>query len=442
MAVKEVSEEIVYKSYPSGKNETNEETAGQAVSHPASELAGQVNQQCMELQERIERSALVIVHVNNEVYETIRKCLDEACGGVASEQSLRECARVVTIIRVLTGVDKNGTQVCPILMRLLTEELGHEPHLDKYLEQEYNIAVNRLGIAPEVSDAVMREAMNAVGNGEPCVIRILNAINNLAKKRVRPEEFAGFVKDAVLDEETGKLTIHIVIPGAKPESFDVTIKRGEVGLAYITNADRAVWVTDIARGPRLGRLGEVLNGNVRVVVPRMLVGDVDRFLRHGLIPDFTTVELYEAIKEVLDVVRTPEERLREAVGSAFAKFVWVTVTKNKTGANETDSDLAGEPQAYAYLLPDEVWLPHYLWTILRGELEKHSVMESKVKAWVKEMRTSRSIVRKWDGRSVTIKNVVVLDRAKIEKVLGGSVEDFIIHTEATSNEWLTEGDLA
>ena len=432
---------VAYKPYAKVEATTNEAVAGHGANQAIIDFARYVNQKCIELQERIIKNALLIVHPNNELYKAIRRCIDDACGNATNEQALRECMKAVLVVRVLTSVGRRGEPVCPLVWRLLTEELhGKVDVVYNELDEELNAVVNRLGMAPEAVGAIMKEVEGSIGDGEPYTSRILGTINNLAKKRLRPGELAGFVKDAVVDESSGNLVIHIVLGDGRGESFTMTVKRSEIGKAYVGGGDVEVWVTDLAREPLVNKKGSPVNGNVVVLIPHSILGHIDRFLGRGLIPDFSTVEFYEAIRGKLAIIKTPEERLGEALASAFMKFVWVIVDKDETGSCKTDSDLTGEPQAYAYLLPDEIWLSHYLWTILRDELGKHHVLETSVRAWVKEMRTSRSIVRKWDGRSVTIKNVVVLDRAKIEKALGGSVEDFIIHKEATNNEWDVGGE--
>jgi hypothetical protein len=395
----------------------------------------------MEIQERVIKNALLIVHQNDEVYEVISRCVSDACGDVTSEQAFRDCVRAVSVVRVLISVNNRGVKTCPIVWRLLSEELlGKIEKVNEYLEGELNAAANRLGLTPEEVEAIVREVEGSIGDGEPFASRILNTISGLAKRRVRAREFAGYVRDAVIDESSDKLVIHIVIPDGKPESFDITIKRDEIGHAYLVGRELEVWVTDLARGERYNKHGKAMNGNVRITIPRVLMGSFDRFMRHGLVPDFSTVEFFEAIRDRLEVIKTPEERLREAVGNAFAKFVWVPVIRKETGAHETESDLTGEPQAYAYLLPDEIWLPYYLWGVLRSELEKYNVLETSVRAWIKKSRTSRSITRKWDGREIVIRNLVILDRARVEEALGGSVEDFIVHSEKPVNDWDVGGE--
>jgi hypothetical protein len=349
--------------------------------------------------------------------------------------------KAVLVVRVLTSVDRRGEPVCPLVWRLLTEELhGKVDVVYDELNEEFNTAVNRLGMAPEAVGAIMKEVEGSIGNGEPYTSYVLNTINNLAKRRLRPREFAVFVKDAVVDESSGSLVIHIVLSDGRSESFTMTVKRSEIGKAYVGGTDVEVWVTDLAREPRVNARGIPLNGNVVVLIPYSILGHIDRFLGHGLIPDFSTVEFFEAIRDKLVVIKTPEERLREAVGSAFAKFVWVLVSRNEAGGYETDGDLTSEPQGYAYLLDSEVWLPHYLWGVLREELEKHGVLETSVRAWVMETRRTRSITRKWDGRSVVVRNLVILDRRKVEEALGGSVEDFIVHLEKPVEDWGVGGE--
>jgi nitrogen regulatory protein PII len=433
---------VAYKPYAKVEATTNEAVARHGANQAIIELAGQVNQKCVDLQERVIRSALVIVHPNNEVYNAIKRCVDDACGGVTNQQALRECVRAESVVRVLIGFDIRGNQICPIVWRLLNEELhGNIKEVHDYLENEVNAVVNRLGMAPEEFDKITREVEGSIGDGEPYVSRILDAINDLAKRRVRAREFARYVRNAVVDESNNRLIIHIVLgDGDRKESFNMVVKRGDIGWAFVGDRDVEVWVTDLARKPRFSDKGVPLNGNISVIIPKMLIGDIDRFLGYGLIPDFSTIEFYESIKNKLETIKTPEEMLREAVGSAFAKFVWVTVSRNGVGGYETDSELTGEPQGYAYLLDDEIWLPYYLWTVFREELEKHGVLETSVRAWVRETRRPRSIVKKWDGRSVVIRNLVILDRRKVEEALGGSVEDYIIHKEKPANDWDVDGE--
>jgi hypothetical protein len=433
---------VVNKPYANVETTTNETTTGQGVNQAIIEFARQVSQRCVELQERLIRNALVIVHPNNEVFKAIKRCVDDACGDVTNEQALKECVRVALVVKVLISFDKRGNQTCPIVWRLLDEELyGNIKKVHDYLENEVNAVVNRLGMAPEEVKTIMREVEGSIGDGEPYVSRILGTINDLAKRRVRAREFVRYVKDAVVDESSDRLTIHIVLgDGGGKESFNVVVKRSDIGRAYVGNRDIEVWVTDLAREQRFNDKGVPLNGNIVVIIPNILLGHIDRFLGYGLIPDFSTIEFYESIKNKLETIKTPEEMLREAVGSAFAKFVWVTVSRNGAGGYETDSELTGEPQGYAYLLDDEVWLPHYLWTVFREELEKHGVLETSVRAWVRETRRPRSITRKWDGRSVVIRNLVILDRRKVEEALGGSVEDFIVHLEKPAEDWNVGGE--
>jgi hypothetical protein len=124
------------------------------------------------------------------------------------------------------------------------------------------------------------------------------------------------------------------------------------------------------------------------------------------------------------------------------RYHWAYVEKNETGEYVLKSEVSvKEWQGFAYVNPvdGEVWLPYPLWAKLRKQLENVRVTERLVRGIIKGSRTSRWIKTCGGERSIEMKNLVILDEAKVKEILGGPIEDFIVHREPECEE--TGGDL-
>lgn len=273
------------------------------------ELALTINRRCEETWSSIIKEGLLVHHPRKDVFNAIVRIVNDVCDGATDETSFKECLKTSYISIMLLGVDKHGVHVCELVHRLLDEELEKpEEELRKNIDATINATMNRLGIGPEVKDALIRELIEGTNNGEPYVSMILNAVMGMAKKKMGPTDFRNLVYGVDLDEKSNRLLIHIVLPKARGyvnasddfESFDVVIDMRKVGESYLVDTDVKLWLTDLSRPPLLPvnegkkkkKKASKVGGNYLVTVPVALLPWIDRFLRMGWIPLGSTPEFF------------------------------------------------------------------------------------------------------------------------------------------------------
>jgi hypothetical protein len=305
------------------------------------ELALAINKRCEETWMAIMKEGLVIHHPHQDLFNTITKVIDDVCDGATDEPSLKECFRAAYVSATLLGVDKRGVHTCEIVYRLLTEELTKpEDELRERINATISASITRLGLKPEAKDALLRRVIEETNNGEPYVSMILSAIVAMTKRRMRPMDFKNYVFGVNLDEFNNKMIVHVILPkatgstGEESESFDLVVDLRKLGEAHIKNKDITHWVTDITRPPAppikgSGKKAFVAIGNFAVIIPAFLLPWIDRFLRAGWIPDGTTPEFYDAIRDKIEMVKMPEERFRDALAVVFVKYHWHSSVKMK-----------------------------------------------------------------------------------------------------------------
>jgi hypothetical protein len=272
---------------------------------------------------------------------------------------------------------------------------------------------------------------------------ILDAIVAMAKRRMKPTDFGNYVYGVNLDEFNNKLIVHMVLPKATGgteagyESFDLVIDLKKLGEAHLKYKDITHWVTDLARPPAppiksSGKKALLAIGNFAVTVPAFLLPWIDRFLRMSWIPLGSTPEFFDAIKDKIEEVKTPEMRFKDALAGMFIRYHWAYVEKDETGGYILRNEISlREWQGYAYFNPadGEIWLPYPLWTKLRKQLESVRATERLVRSVIKGGRTGRWAKTCGGERSIEMKNLVILDEARVKEILGGQIEDFIVHRE-------------
>jgi len=428
-------------------------------------LASDVNNQCTQLWEYFVRNQLLINHPNMDVVRTIVGVVDDACSNAKDEQSFRRCLmayRVMTSVllgRSQSPQSPSGGDICPLVIRLLEEEL-HRKSLEgvlKRLEDIVNATNYRLDIAPEKVKELDRQAIEHITEGRLFADYVLEKIKSLAVQRLKPLDFRNFVKEAEINEYENKIMIHVVIPKAggptdvveNLESFTIVSDLKKVGTAYLAGKDLGHSLTDLSRDEVVVQVKKgitMIVMNYDVVIPSILLPAIDRFLRMGWIPDGTSSEFLEAIRDKIKIIKTPEEMFRDTLARVFSASHWVEVQKNETGDYVLKSDIPVTPenpwQAYAYLLrepkrtidgttwlPTEIWVPYPLWQKMREILERQRIPRNLIHAIVKSERVPRNVTTCGSERAIRMRNLIILDIERIKEYLDGEIEDYMTHIE-------------
>jgi hypothetical protein len=431
------------------------------------ELAEYVNTQCVRLWEQIVKSRQLIHHSNREVSRAIVGVVDDVCSDAQNEDSFYRCLMAFHVMAsVLLGRTPRNEPICPLAMRLIEEETRKS--LDQVrdrLKDIVNATLNRLDIAPERKSELERRAIEHIMEGKFYVDIVLERIKALVVQRMKPLDFRNFVMEAELNEYENKIMIHAIIPKAgEPadvtenlESFTIVSDLKRVGTAYLVGRDFEYVVSDLSRpeavvlppppkekGKEDSDLWAI--GNFTVVIPEILRPALDRFLRMGWIPDGTTAEFLDAIRDKIKIIKTPEEMFRDTLARIFVGVHWVEVLKNETGGYALKSDIPVTPenpwQGYAYLLrepkrtnegiewlPTEIWVPYPLWQKMREILEKQKIPRNLIHAIVKSERVSRNATTCGSERAIRMRNLVILDIEMVKEYLNGEIEDYMVHIE-------------
>jgi hypothetical protein len=367
--------------------------------------------------------------------------------------------RVMTSVLLGKTPPPGNVDVCPLVIRLLEEEV-HSKSLDGVLNKLKDIVEAtryRLDIAPEKVDELDRQAIEHITEGKLFAEYVLEKIKSLAVQRLKPLDFRNFVKEAVINEYEDEIMIHVVIPKAvgptdvveNLESFTIVSDLKKVGATYLSGNDVKHSLTDLSRKEveiRDEKGNTMIFMNYDVVIPSILLPVIDRFLRMGWIPDGTSSEFLEAIRDKIKIIKTPEEMFRDTLARVFSAFHWVEVQKNETGDYVLKSDIPVTPenpwQAYAYLLkepkrtidgttwlPTEIWVPYPLWQKMREILEKQEIPRNLIHAIVKSERVSRNVTTCGSERAIRMRNLVILDIETVKEYLNGEIEDYMTHIE-------------
>jgi len=425
-------------------------------------LGSDVNNQCTQLWEYFVENQLLINHPNMDVVRTIVGVVDEACSSAKDEQSFRKCLmayRVMTSVLLGKTPPPRNVDVCPLVIRLLEEEV-HRKSLDgvlKKLEDIVNATRYRLDIAPEKVEELDRQAIEHITEGRLYAEYVLEKIKSLAVQRLKPLDFRNFVKEAEINEYENKIMIHAVIPKAvgptdvveNLESFTIVSDLKKVGTAYLAGKDLGHSLTDLSRDEVAVQVKKgitMIVMNYDVVIPSILLPAIDRFLRMGWIPDGTSSEFLEAIRDKIKIIKTPEEMFRDTLARVFSAFHWVVVEKSDAGQYILKSDIPVTPenpwQAYAYLLkepkrtidgttwlPTEIWVPYPLWQKMREILERQRIPRNLIYAIAKSERVPRNVTTCGSERAIRMRNLVILDIERIKEYLDGEIEDYMTHIE-------------
>jgi len=151
----------------------------------------------------------------------------------------------------------------------------------------------------------------------------------------------------------------------------------------------------------------------------------------GWIPDGTTTEFLEAIH--IEIIKTPEEMFRDTLADVLGAFYWVVVDRTEAGQYVMEADISTtEPwQRYTFLVPadGEIWVPYPMWQKAREAFEKVRIPRNMVEYIIKSKKISRSANTCGSGRRIEMHNLVALDIAKVEEVLGDKIENHIVFKE-------------
>jgi len=74
-------------------------------------------------------------------------------------------------------------------------------------------------------------------------------------------------------------------------------------------------------------------------------------------------------------------------------------------------------------------LPYPMWTRLRKQLEGVRITEKLIRYIIKSSKTDRWAKTCGGEHSIEMKNLVILDRARVEENLGGPIKHFMVHEE-------------
>jgi len=420
------------------------------------ELADYVNTQCVRLWEQIVKNRQLIHHTNREVSRAIVGVVDDVCSDAQNEESFYRCLMAYHVMAsVLLGRTPRNEPVCPLAMRLIEEETRKS--LDQVrdrLKDVVNATLNRLDIAPERKSELERRAIEHIMEGRFYVDIVLERIKALTVQRMKPLDFRNFVTEAEINEFENKIMIHVIIPKAGEtadatenlESFTIVSDLKKVGTAYLVGRDFEYFVSDLSRpeavvlpsppkekGKEDSDLWAI--GNFTVVIPDILRPALDRFLRMGWIPDGTTAEFLDAIRDKIKVIKTPEELFADTLARVLSGYRWVVVDKTESGQYELESDIpitTENPwQRYTFLVPadGEIWIPNPMWRKAKDMFEKVRIPRDMIEYIIKSKKTGRSASTCGSGRTIEMHNLVVLDIERVKEVLGDEIENHIVFKE-------------
>jgi len=420
------------------------------------ELAEYVNTQCVRLWEQIVKNRQLIHHTNREVSRAIVSVVDDVCSDAQNEDSFYRCLMAYHVMAsVLLGRTPRNEPICPLAMRLIEEETRKS--LDQVrdrLKDIVNATLNRLDIAPERKSELERHAIEHIMEGRFYVDIVLERIKALVVQRMKPLDFRNFVTEAEINEFENKIMIHAIIPKAgEPtdatenlESFTIVSDLKKVGTAYLVGRDFEYFVSDLSRpetvvlpsppkekGKEDSDLWAI--GNFTVVIPDILRPVLDRFLRMGWIPDGTTAEFLDAIRDKIRIIKTPEELFADTLSRLLSGYRWVVVDKTESGQYVLESDIpitTDNPwQGYTFLVraDGEVWIPHPMWRKAKDMFEKARIPRNMIEYIIKSKKISRSASTCGSERTIVMLNLVVLDIERVEEVLNDKIENYIVFKE-------------
>ncbi len=414
-------------------------------------LALEVNEKCAQLFEDIVRNQLLIFHPHRDVSRAIKGVVDDACSEARDEVSFRRCIMASQVmLSVLLGQSPKNEPICYLIRRLLKEEYHGEAteQIKAELEGIVNATVYRLNISPEKKNEIERYVIEHITEGKLYIDVVFERIKSLLVRRLKPLEFRNYVAGGELDEMNNKLTIHVILPrtGEPPdtenvESFTIVSDLKKVGTAYLEDTDVVAYVTDLSRPESIvlrttSKKEEPPIGNFAVTIPYILLPAIERFLRMGWIPDGTSTEFLDAIRDKIKVIKTPEEVFRDTLAKVFYALRWGIVAKTSTGEYVLETEIpisADNPwQGYAYEVSSdkEIWIPNPLWQKIREAFEKAKVPRNLVEYIVKDKHGTRYVKTCDLGRSIRMTNLVILSIERILEILGDEeIENYIVHKE-------------
>jgi hypothetical protein len=153
----------------------------------------------------------------------------------------------------------------------------------------------------------------------------------------------------------------------------------------------------------------------------------------GWIPDGTTTEFLNAIQDKIKVIKTPEEMFADTLARVFHGVPWVSVAKKETGQYVLESEINSPWQKYVFLVSDdrEIWVPNPRWQMMKEAFEKAKIPRDMVEYIVKSKGISRSASTCESGRTIVMRNLVVLDIERVTEILGKEIENYIVFKEQT-----------
>ncbi len=464
-------EQNLNKAFPKDTEETESETrkaeqsqkqiagtTNNVQTEPGAEavkkLASDVNIQCNQLYEYIVRNQWLIFHPHREISRAVKRIVDDACSNARNEESFRRCLLAYHVmVSVLLGRTDRNEPVCYLIQRLLNEEYRNKAvsQVREELEEIVNATMYRLNISPERAKEISRDAMEHIAEGKLYIDIVLEKVRSLAVQRLNPLDFRNFVSEAELNEFEGKLTIHVVLPKAgeppdvteNTESFTIVNDLKKVGLAYLVDRDSAYWVTDLSRPesppppPPKEKGDETYQviGNFQITIPSIMLTAIDRFIRMGWLPDGTTPEFLDAIRDMIKIIKTPEELFADTLSRALSAYRWVVVDKTESGQYVMEADIpitTENPwQRYTFLVPadSEIWIPYPMWRRAKDMFEKARIPRNMIEYIIKSKKISRSARTCGSERTIVMLNLVVLDIERVEEVLNDKIENHIVFKE-------------
>ena len=417
------------------------------------ELGSEVNVKCTQLYEYIVRNQLLIYHPHREISRAVKSIVDDACSDARNEESFRRCLIAYHIMaNVLLGQTDRNEPICYLIQRLLNEEYRNKAvnQVREELEEIVKATMYRLNILPERKNEIERDAIEHITEGKLYIDIVFEKVRSLAVQRLKPLDFRNFVAEAEVNELEGKLTIHVVLPKAgeppdateNTESFTIVNDLKKVGLAYLVDKDAGYWVTDLSRPESLppppkekGDETYQVIGNFQITIPSIMLTVIDRFIRMGWLPDGTTPEFLEAIRDIIKIIKTPEELFADTLSRVLSGYHWVIVKKTESGQYVLESDIpitTDNPwQRYTFLVPadGEVWIPNPMWRKAKDMFEKAKIPRNMVQYIIKSGKATRDAKTCGSERTVRMLNLVVLDIERVKEVLGDEIENHIVFKE-------------
>jgi hypothetical protein len=415
------------------------------------ELSLYVYEQCTKLWNHIAKNRFLVYHPHRDVSRKIVRVVDEVCYDAVNEESFLRCLIAFhAMASVLLGQSERGEVLCPLVQRLIEDERKGASEVRRELTNIVNATINRLDISPERVKEIEKKAIENIMNGKLYVDDVLERVRSLVVQRLMPSDMREYVNSAEIDEFNGKLTMHITLAkaGESPDvtedtvSFTAVSDLKRVGDAYLADKDYTVWLTDLNR-PEMpppppkekGESSNAIFGNVQVTVPAILKPVIERFLRAGWIPDGTTTEFLDAIRDKIVVIKTPEEMFADTLVTALHGFTWVTVAKKETGQYVLESEISSNTpwQNYVFLVraDGEIWIPNPIWRKVREMFEKVRIPRKMIEYIIKSKKTGRSTTTCESGRTIEMHNLVVLDVARVEEVLNDKIENYFVFKESS-----------